>query len=89
MALGSDRRRLARMLIGSTLGFVIAGEAVGLVVVLAGGRSVSELLYKIDPADGIALSSVLAFLLLVSIVSAALPAWAATGREPRSVLHGN
>lgn len=89
MALGSDRYRIVRRLVASTLGFVIVGEVLGWLVVLAAGPSVSDLLYAVAPGDGVVATSVLSFLLLVSLLSSAIPAWAATGREPHSVLHND
>jgi predicted permease len=89
MALGAERPRLIRRLVGATLGFVILGQLAGVAGVLLIGRSVSELLYAVNPGDPILLSSVLAFLFVVSVLAAFLPAWVATGREPRTVLQSD
>jgi putative ABC transport system permease protein len=86
LALGSDRSILVRRFIGRTMGFVLLGEMVGLLAFLVLGRAVSSLLYSIQPEDPFVLSVVLSSVLIVSAAAASVPAWIASGQNPRSIL---
>jgi putative ABC transport system permease protein len=85
--LGARKPRLARDMVYRALVFVLAGEAVGVCCVAGLGRLGSELLYSVSPRDPVIVGSVLAFLFVVSLVSALWPAWTAAGRDPNAVLH--
>lgn len=89
MALGAIRVRLVGRLVAATSAFVALGALTGLAGVLLMGRSLSELLYEVAPEDPVILGSVIAFVLLVSVFAALIPAWAATDREPRTVLQAD
>jgi hypothetical protein len=78
-ALGAQRFRLAREMVSGTLGFVFAGEALGAVAIFAFGNRGSELFYGVSPRDPWILSSVAAFLFVVSLAAAVWPAWSAAG----------
>jgi putative ABC transport system permease protein len=78
-ALGAQRPRLAREMVSGTLGFVFAGEALGALAIFAFGNRASELFYGVSPRDPWILSSVAAFLFMVSLAAAVWPAWAAAG----------
>ncbi len=77
--LGAERAALIRMLMRSTLRFVLAGELTGLVAILLSGQTASQLIP----------GAVLIFLLAVSTAAAWVPAWTATGRDPCIVLHAD
>ncbi len=74
-ALGAPRPTLVRWIVQSPVLCVLAGEAVG-----------SAAVYAVHPASPVLLAGVLVFLLVVSLVAAALPAWKATGQAPYPVL---
>jgi putative ABC transport system permease protein len=88
LALGADRPRLIGRLTGATLRFVLCGELVGVLCAVAAGRSMSGMLYSISPGDPAVLGSVFVFLLAVSTLAAAVPAWVASGQQPNIVLKG-
>jgi putative ABC transport system permease protein len=85
--LGARKPRLVREMVYRALVFVLAGEAVGLCCVAGLGKLGSELLYGVSARDPLILGSVLAFLFVVSLGAALLPAWVAAGRDPNAVLH--
>jgi putative ABC transport system permease protein len=86
LALGANRRALVRNLIVTTIRFVVAGEALGLIASLLLGPHVSDLLYAVQPADPRALISVASFIFFVSLCAASVPAWIATRKELNTVL---
>ncbi len=85
-ALGAPRIRLARELVAGTLGFVLAGEALGALLAWAFGKLASELLYGVSARDPWLLGSVAGFLLAVSLIAALWPAWAAARYDPKAWL---
>jgi len=84
--LGARKPRLVREMVFRALGFVLAGEAVGLICVALVGNLGSELLYGVSPRDPRILGVVVGFLFVVSLVAALCPAWIAAGRNPSSSL---
>jgi predicted permease len=84
--LGARKPRLVREIVYRALGFVLAGEAAGLVLIAGFGRLGSELLYEVSPRDPRILGGVLGLLFVVSLVAALFPAWAAAGRNPNAAL---
>jgi putative ABC transport system permease protein len=85
-ALGAQRMRLVSEMVWSTLLFVLAGEAVGALLAFALGQVGAELLYGVSARDPWLLSSVVAFLFLVSLLAALWPAWSAAGCDPKASL---
>ncbi len=85
-ALGAQRTRLVREMVSSTLVFVLAGEAVGALIVCAFGKLGSELLYGVSARDPLLLGSVAGFLFIISLVAALWPAWSAAGCDPKASL---
>jgi predicted permease len=84
--LGARKPRLVREIVFRALGFVLAGEAVGLGCSAGFSRLASNLLYGVSPRDPWTLGSVLAFLFAVSLGAAIGPAWLAAGRDPNAAL---
>jgi ABC-type antimicrobial peptide transport system permease subunit len=78
--------RLVREMVSSTLVFVLAGEALGALVAFALGKLGAQLLYGVSARDPLLLSSVMAFLFLVSTIAAFWPAWSAAGCDPKAAL---
>jgi predicted permease len=85
-ALGAQRARLVREMVSAPLAFVLAGEALGALMVYVFGKLGSELLYGVSARDPWLLGWVVAFLFLVSMGAALWPAWAAAGSDPKSAL---
>jgi len=80
--LGAQQIRLVSDLVSRTLGFVLIGESLGALAVFALGKLGSGLLYGVSVRDPLVLGSVAAFLLLISLGAAFLPAWSAAGNDP-------
>jgi putative ABC transport system permease protein len=85
-ALGAQRMRLVGEMVSSTLLFVLAGEAVGALVVWAFGKLGSQLLYGVSARDPLLLSLVGGFLFVVSLGAALWPAWSAASCDPKATL---
>ena len=85
-ALGAQRIRLVREMVSGTLLFVLAGETLGALLVCVFGKLSSELLYGVSARDPLVLSSVTAFLFVVSLLAALWPAWSAADGDQNASL---
>ena len=85
-ALGATRGRLVREIVWLALLPAACGEAVGLACASGFGALAADLLYGVSPRDPAILGAASIFLVLVSMVSALLPAWAAAGADCRAEL---
>ncbi|UCC47308.1 MAG: FtsX-like permease family protein, partial [Gemmatimonadota bacterium] len=86
MALGARRGDVLRMVTGQSLRVSLTGVVLGLVAAFALTRSLSSILYEVDPADPITYAGLSAFLLAVSTLASYLPARRATRVDPAIVL---
>lgn len=86
MALGADRTRTFRLVVGQTLTFVAMGGAVGIVGSLAAGRLVRGLLFGISPLDPLTLLGVALALTVLGVGAASVPAMRATRITPMEEL---
>jgi putative ABC transport system permease protein len=86
MALGSDARRTFQLVVGQTLGFVLAGGVVGVVVSYLTGSLVRGLLYEVSPFDPAILLIVFGVLVLTAAAAAIVPARRATRIDPVEAL---
>jgi ABC-type antimicrobial peptide transport system permease subunit len=86
LALGADRTLLVRRFVTRTIGFVLAGEAAGVVGSVFIGHTLSAFLYGIRPGDPAVFTAVLAAVLLIAGVAASIPAWMAAGQNPTVLL---
>ena len=86
LALGADPRGLVMMLLGRSLVAVAFGLAAGAALSWAGGRSLESMLYEIKPGDPRALAGSAAFLLIVALISAYVPARRAAAVNPVEAL---
>ena len=89
MALGADRGKVLRLVLGQGLKTCVVGIAVGLVAAFAVTRLLTSLLYQIQPHDPATLVTVTAGLLLVTAAACYLPARRATRIDPVSALRGD
>jgi hypothetical protein len=81
MALGAPRRRLMRALVGKTLLFAFAGEAVGLCAVIPIYHWISGLLYGVSPNSPSLLGFVLMLISVACSIATCLPAWNAVDKK--------
>ncbi len=82
MALGAERGRVVREVLGDGIRLVLAGAAVGLVLAGVLSRTVTRLLYDTTPLDLPTYFSATGTLLLVAFAACAIPALRAARVQP-------
>jgi predicted permease len=82
MALGAGRGRILGLVLGEALVIAASGTAVGLAGALGATRLIATLLFGLNARDPFTLSVSAAVLLVVAVVSAAVPAWRASRTNP-------
>src|SRR5207247_3253881 len=87
IALGAPSGRVVSMILGETIGLVIAGLALGGCLAYAESRLIDSRLYGVAPQDPFTLGSATALLLAVALGAAYLPAHRASRLDPIAVLH--
>jgi ABC-type antimicrobial peptide transport system permease subunit len=86
MAVGADRRRIVRMVLGQGARLAAAGIVVGTLVALATSRVLASLLYGISPFDPAAYAMAGGLLLAVACLANLLPALSAARIDPLRAL---
>ncbi|MFL5580409.1 MAG: ADOP family duplicated permease [Gemmatimonadaceae bacterium] len=86
MALGAQAGGVMRLVLGRSLGLVLAGAALGLGGALAVSRTLRTLLFEVRPTDPTTLAAVTGILLVVALVASWLPARRATRIDPLEAL---
>jgi predicted lysophospholipase L1 biosynthesis ABC-type transport system permease subunit len=86
LALGADRLRVIRLVLGEGVRLAAAGAAVGLVVAILAARLVRGLVVDVSPTDPRILSASAVVMLLVAALAAFLPARRASAVDPMVVL---
>jgi predicted permease len=86
MALGADRARVVRMVLGESLLPVLAGTAVGLAVVLIGSGVVRAMLFGLEPTDPPTIASAALVVLVTALAAAWIPSRRAARVEPMTAL---
>jgi len=86
IALGADRRRIARMVVGRGLLISVLGILIGLGGSLALSEVVGSMLYGISPTNPVAIAGVAFLLLLIALLGSALPALRAASVDPIQTL---
>jgi putative ABC transport system permease protein len=89
LALGADRRAIARLVIGRGLRLAMIGIACGLAISLASGRLVAQLLFEVSPADPLTLAAAAAALLALAALVCGVPARRATRLDPVATLRAD
>jgi putative ABC transport system permease protein len=82
MALGADRGRVLRLVLGQALRLAGSGVALGLVGALTLSRTVQGLLFQVSSTDPPTYSGVGLLLLLAAFVASLIPARRALSVEP-------
>jgi putative ABC transport system permease protein len=82
MALGATRGRVMSYILRVTVVLTILGSLVGVVVAILFSRSLSSLLFEVNPLDLLSFSAAVTLLALVSIGASLLPAWRASRVDP-------
>ncbi len=82
VAIGADRARVLRMVLGNGLALALIGLGAGLVVALLASRLMRGLLHGVTPADPVTFAAVAAALAGVALAASLVPAWRATRVDP-------
>ena len=86
VALGGQRSGIIRMVVGEGLRLSLVGIGIGLLGTIALARVLRSLLFEVSPNDPVTLSSVVAFLGVVSIAACYVPARRAAQTDPVAAL---
>lgn len=86
MALGARPRNVLWAVLREALALIAMGLAAGLPVVIFASRSITALLYGVQPHDPGALAITIASLTVVAVFAAAWPAWRASRISPLAAL---
>ena len=82
MALGADKARMLRLVLGQSAVTTAIGLALGLAGAIAVTRLMTGLLYDVQPSDPVALAAAMAVLALVALIASWLPGRAAAAVDP-------
>ncbi len=82
VAIGADRGRVLRMVLGSGFTLAAVGIVTGLIAALALTRLLSGLLHGVTAADPLTFATVAAGLFTVALLASLAPAWRATRVDP-------
>lgn len=86
VALGADRARLLRLLLGRGLWLTAIGTALGVAGGVAAGRLLEDQLHGVEPVDAVSIAAGVTVLVAVSLTANFLPAWRAAHVDPASAL---
>ncbi len=86
LALGAHPSAIICLLSNQMLWLVVLGSALGLYGYFLAASSIRRLLFDVTPFDPEPLAIAIAFALIVTLVSIAIPVWRATRIEPSSAL---
>jgi len=87
MALGADRRRVVRMILGEASVLLVLGLALGTAATLAAGSATEALLFGLKPSDPLSIAGANLALAIVALGASYLPARRAGTLEPAAVLN--
>ena len=82
VAIGADRRRVLRMVLGSGFALAAAGIAIGMAAALLMTRLLRGLLHGVSPFDPATFIAVAGCLAAVALAASLAPAWRATRVDP-------
>ena len=86
MALGADRGRVVRLVLGRNLALALAGLLVGMVGAFASGKVLAGFLYGVNPNDPTLIFAAGTALLFVTVLASVAPPRRATAVDPVTVL---
>jgi ABC-type antimicrobial peptide transport system permease subunit len=86
IALGAGRGRLIGRVLMGALATSAIGLGAGLLVSIWGAARLESLLFQVSPRDPQVFARAIAIVLVSAAVAAAIPAWRATGVDPREAL---
>jgi predicted permease len=86
MALGAERRDIARLILGQGMRLALLGAVIGATASIAAVRWIASELYGVRASDPTTMVSVVAFLIIVALVACYVPARRATKVDPMTAL---
>jgi ABC-type antimicrobial peptide transport system permease subunit len=86
MALGADRGRVIRMVLGNACWQVGAGLVLGIAAAVGASRLMTTQLFGVKPGDPFMLALATLLLTMAALMAATIPAWRAAGVEPMAAL---
>ena len=86
VTLGAQPADIARLVMRQGLAFALAGLLMGSLAAAALARVVSAMLVGVSPADPLVYAVAAAFTMIVTLASAAIPAWRALRVDPAVAL---
>jgi predicted permease len=86
MALGAERSRVLRMILGEVTILILSGIALGLAGAVSGTRFLASFLYRLEPNDPKTLATACVILAAAAVVAGFLPARRAANLEPMAAL---
>jgi putative ABC transport system permease protein len=86
MAVGAQRSDLVTLILGDSAVWVGSGLLAGIILAAIFSRSMSSLIYGVEPLDWISLMTSVCVLTAVAGLAALLPVWRATTVDPMTVL---
>jgi ABC-type antimicrobial peptide transport system permease subunit len=89
MALGADRRRIIRDVVGSAMGHTTIGLVVGVPVALLLAGAIGTQLYDIQPRNPVVLAGAAVMLILCAVAAAVGPARRASRVDPTRALRAS
>jgi predicted permease len=86
IALGARPGSIIRLVLGETIGSVVAGIAVGALLAFGAAQIVASRLFEVGPTDPLSLAMAAVLLLGVTVVAACAPTYRATKADPSVAL---
>jgi putative ABC transport system permease protein len=86
LAVGAQRRDVMWLVVGQVLRLSVLGLAIGIGLLLAAGRALTQLLFGVQPADPLTIAAVTVMLGAVALVAAWVPALRASRVNPIEAL---
>lgn len=86
MAMGADKKRILRMILGEAMVLLGAGLAIGIVLALGAGGVSQAMLYGVKSNDAASLALAMGTLALVAVCASLIPAVKAMSVQPMEVL---
>jgi putative ABC transport system permease protein len=89
MALGANAPAVRYAVVRQSMGYVLAGVAIGAPVAVVLGRLYATLLFRVAPGDPITMAAAILGLGLIAVLASYLPARRAASVDPVAALHGD
>jgi predicted permease len=86
IALGADRSRVLRMVMGDVVRVVAVGLVLGIAGAVASGKLVTTFLYGLEPAEPAVIVLAIVVLTSVALIAGFVPAWRASRLDPVNTL---